>query len=120
MINAPRGQNKRWQGIYHNSLPGLAGPLPGNVLNEFNCLAQTLEIEQVLNRRRWRGLARSSIICPTHGDSNMLPIWQTNNNIRVNSSANTEDLDPLSTKWVIGLSNGYESRRRLGRSGSLL
>jgi hypothetical protein len=50
----------------------------------------------------------------------MLAIWQTDNEIRVNTAANPDDLDLLSAERMIWVGYGYESRRGLGRSGSLL
>jgi len=98
----------------------LANPLPGNLLNEFSRLVKTLEIEQVW-KRGWR--CRSvwiSVIGPTHRNRNMLAGWETDNEIRVNTPANPDDLNLLSAERMIWMGYGYESQRGLGRSGSLL
>ncbi len=91
-----------------------------NVLNELSRLKKALEIEQVENRM-WRcRLTGSSVIRTAHGNSNVLSIRETDNEIWVNPSPNTDDLDLLSAQRMMGMGNGYESRRRLGRTGSLL
>ena len=50
----------------------------------------------------------------------MLAVWETNNEIWINPPANADDLDLLSAERMIRTDYGYESRRGLGRTGSLL
>ena len=94
--------------------------LPNHMLNQIGRLVKALEIEQVRDRKRGGGLARIRVICPAHRNSNMLAVWETNNEIWINPSANADDLDLLSAERMIRTGYGYESRRRTGRSGSLL
>jgi hypothetical protein len=80
----------------------------GNLLNELSRLEQTVEIEQVcISSRRQGRLAGSGVISATHGNSDMLSAWQTDNDIRIDTSANTDDLDLLSAERVIGMGYGY-------------
>ncbi|HEY5158311.1 MAG TPA: hypothetical protein VII93_10165 [Anaerolineales bacterium] len=65
-------------------------------------------------------MAWISVIRPAHRNSNMMAVWETNNEIWINSPANADDLDLLSAERMIRTDYGYKSRRRTGRSGSLL
>jgi len=94
--------------------------LPDHVLNQFSRLVKTLEIEQVRDRKCRCGLTRISVICAAHRYSNMMAVWETNNEIWIYPPANTDDLDLLSAERMILTGYGYESRRGLGRNGSLL
>jgi hypothetical protein len=81
---------------------------------------KTLEIEQMWSRW-WRCRpVWISVIGPAHRNRDMLAIWQTDNEIRVNTAANPDALDLLSAERMIWVGYGYESRRGLGRSGGLL
>jgi hypothetical protein len=106
----------------HSSLFGKAqaGFALANALDELNSLAQALEVQKVLRgggriASEWQG-----VICPAHGDRGMATIRQTNNEIRIRSPSYTDHLDLLAAEWVVRMADGDESRRRLGRSGSLL
>jgi hypothetical protein len=44
----------------------------------------------------------------------MVPVRESDDEIRIESSAELNDLDPLSTERVMRMGDGDESRRRLG------
>jgi hypothetical protein len=44
----------------------------------------------------------------------MPSVRETDDEIRIVPTAKTDDLDPLAAKWMMGMGDGDESRRRLG------
>jgi hypothetical protein len=49
-----------------------------------------------------------------HGDGGMVPVRESDDEIGVEPSADLDDLDLLSAERVMRMSDGDESRRRLG------
>jgi hypothetical protein len=90
------------------------------MLNEMGCLAETFEIQQVIDGRWRRGMIWGCITCAAHGDGGMVTIRKTNDEIRINASANADHLDLLTAERMVGVNNGDKFRRRLGRTGSVL
>jgi hypothetical protein len=88
--------------------------------DELGRLAQTLEIQQVMDCRWRRGMIRGCVTCAAHGDGGMVAIRKTNNEIRIGTSANTNYLDLLTAERMAGMNDGDKFRRRLGRTGSVL
>jgi hypothetical protein len=50
----------------------------------------------------------------------METIWQTNNEIRILTPPNADNLDLLAAERMAGMKDSNESRRGLGRTGSVL
>ena len=57
---------------------------------------------------------RSEIIGAAQRDGGMPPVGESDDEIRIDSPAETDDLDPLSAERMMGMGDGDESRRRLG------
>jgi hypothetical protein len=94
--------------------------LLANVLDELSGLAQALEVQQV-NWSRWgKAPAWKGIICPAHRNGGVETIWQTNNEIRVRTPPHADHFNLLAAEWMVRMKDGDESRRGLGRTGSLL
>ena len=66
--------------------------------------------------RPGRGLAlgRRGIVRAAHGDGGMVPVRESDDEIGIEPSAETDDLDPLSAERMMRMGDGDESRRRLG------
>ena len=47
----------------------------------------------------------------------MPPVGESDDEIRIDSPAETHDLDPLSAERMMGMGDGDESRRWLGQKG---
>ena len=87
--------------------------VPRDAIEELEDLTEAVEIQEVI-RRREIALVRSEIIGAAQGDGGMPPVRESDDEIRIDSPAETDDLDPLSAEWVMGMGDGNESRRRLG------
>jgi hypothetical protein len=85
-----------------------------HVVEESEDLAEAVEIQEVARRRREIVLVRGEIIGAAQGDGGMSPVRVSDDEIRINPPAETDDLDPLSAEGMMGMGDGDESRRRLG------
>jgi hypothetical protein len=90
------------------------------MLDKLSRLAQALEIQQVIDCRLRRGMIWGCVTCAAHGDSGMVTIRKTNNEIRIGTSANTNYLNLLTAERMAGMNDGDKFRRRFGRTGSVL
>jgi hypothetical protein len=83
-------------------------------------LTEAVEVEEVIGPR-WRLiLGRRQIIGAAHGDGGMPPVGELHDEIRILSATKADDLDLLAPERMMGMGDGDESRRRLGRRGSAL
>ena len=71
-------------------------------------------------RRGGSGLGRSEIIGAAQRNGRMPPIRESDDEIRINSAAEADDLDPLSAERMMRMGDGDESRDWLGQRGSAL
>jgi len=83
-------------------------------------LPEAVEIQEVNWPGRGISLREREIIGAAEGDGGMPSVGESDDEIRIDSPPETNDLDALSTKGVMGMGDGDESRRRLGRTGSAL
>ena len=83
-------------------------------VEESEDLTEAVEIQEVSRRRGGTGLGRSEIIGAAQRDSGMPPVRESDDEIRINSPVEADDLDPLSAEGVMGVDDRDESRRRLG------
>jgi len=83
-------------------------------IEELEDLTEAIEIEEVSRRRGRIRFGRSEIIGAAQRDGGMPPVRQSDDEIWINSPAETDDLDPLSAERMMGTGDGDESRRRLG------
>ena len=72
---------------------------------------QTIEVEQMLGGRGGRTLDGWRVIGAAQGDGGMAAVGEHNNQVRIASSAKTNDLDPLPSKRMMRMGDGDESRR---------
>jgi hypothetical protein len=85
-----------------------------DAIEELEGLTEAVEIQEVIRPRREIALGRGEIIGAAQGDGGMPAVRETDDEIRIGSAAKPDDLDPLATKWMMGMGDGDESRRRLG------
>ena len=88
--------------------------------DELCCLAEPLEGEQMQRARgdfqgRQRGIVRAA-----HGDRSMRAIREPDDEIRISTAPDADDLDLLAAERVMGMGDGHASQRRLGIRGSVL
>ena len=67
----------------------------------------------MLRTRRDLVLGRRGVVRAAHGDGGMVPVRESDDEIGIEPAAELNDLDLLSTKRVMRMSDGDESRRRL-------
>jgi len=95
----------------------LAGRQPAvarDAIEELKGLTQAVEIEQVIRLERGIGCRRGEIIGAAQRDGGMPPIRESDDEVRVDSAAEPDDLDPLPAQGMVGMGDRGESRRRLG------
>jgi hypothetical protein len=83
-------------------------------IEELKDLAQAVEIEQVIRWGRGIGCGRGEIIGAAQGDGGMSPIRESDDEVRIDSAAEPDDLDPLPAEGMVGMSDRGKSRRRSG------
>jgi hypothetical protein len=89
-------------------------------IEELEDLTEAVEIQEVLRRRREIALGRSEIIGAAQRDGGMPSVRESDDEIRINSPAEADDLDPFSAERMMGMGDGDESRGWLGQGGSVL
>ena len=88
--------------------------VPRDAIEELKDLTEAVEIQEMIRRWSETALGRNEIVSAAQRDGGMPPVWESDDDIGINSPAEPDDLDPLSAKWVMGMRDGYESRGRLG------
>jgi hypothetical protein len=86
----------------------------GQTIEQLDDLTQTIEVEKVLGSHSGRALQRRSVVGAAQGDGGMAAVGEHDNQVRIASSAKTNDLDPLPPKGMMRMGDGDESRRRWG------
>ena len=79
-------------------------------------LTEPVEIQEVIRpgRSLGFGFGRRAIVRAAHGDGGMVPVRESDDEIGVDPSADTDDLGRLSAERVMRMGDGDESQRRLG------
>jgi hypothetical protein len=85
-----------------------------HALEELEDLTKAVEVEEVIRPRRGIALGWGGIVGAAQGDGGMPPVGESDDEIRINSPAEPDDLDPLSAERMMRMGDGDESRRRLG------
>ncbi len=85
-----------------------------DAIEELKDLAQAVEIEQVIRWERGIGCGRGEIIGAAQGDGGMPPIRESDDEVRIASAAEPDDLDPLPAQGMVGMGDCGESRRMSG------
>ncbi len=85
-----------------------------HALEELEDLTKAVEIEEVI--RPWPGIALGwgGIVGAGQGDGGISPVGESDDEIRINSPAEPNDLDPLSAERMMRMGDGDESRGRFG------
>ncbi len=93
---------------------GRGATLARDAVEEQADLTEPLEIQEVV--RPWRSLTvgRGGIVGAAHGDGGMVPVRESDDEIGVDPSADSDDLGRLSAERVMRMGDGDESQRRLG------
>jgi hypothetical protein len=94
---------------------GGTNPSPlGEVVEELEDLPQTVQVEQVFDRRRRGVLGNGRGVGAAQGDGGMSAIREPDDEVRVTASAQANHLDALAAEGVMGMGDRDESRRRWG------
>jgi hypothetical protein len=93
---------------------GRPPPALGDLIEEPDDLTQPVEVEEVLGCRRRGVFGRGGVVGAAQGDGGVAPVGEPDDEVRISSSAEANDRDPLAAEGVMRMSNGDESRRRLG------
>lgn len=83
-------------------------------LDELEDLTKAREVEEVVRLRLGIAPGWGGIVGAAQGDGGMPPVGESDDEIRIESSAEPNDLDPLPAKRMMRVGDGDESRRRLG------
>ena len=85
-----------------------------DAIEELKDLAQAIEIQQVIRWEWGIGCGRGEIIRAAQRDGGMPPIREPDDEVRIASPAEPDDLDPLPAQGMVGMGDRGESRRRSG------
>src|SRR5262249_35831466 len=97
------------------------GPtLSSDAIEHLEDLTEALEIEEVIGPSWQLILRRGEIIGVAEGDGGMPPVGESDDELRNRSTPKADDLDLLAVERMMGMGDGDQSRRRLGRRGSAL
>jgi hypothetical protein len=77
-------------------------------------LTESVEVQEMLWLGRGLVLGRRGVVRAAHGDGGMVAVRESDDEIRIEPSAELDDLDPLSAKRVVRMGDGDEVQRRLG------
>ena len=77
-------------------------------------LTEPVEIQEMLRTRWDLVLGRRGVVRAAHGDGGMVPVRESDDEIRIEPSAELDDLNSLSAEGVMWMGDGDESRGRLG------
>jgi hypothetical protein len=90
------------------------------VIEELEDSTEAVEIQEMIGRRWGIILRRREVIGAAQGDGGMPPVGESDDEIRIVSAAESDDLGPLTAERMMRVGNGDESRRRLECRGSVL
>jgi hypothetical protein len=85
-----------------------------HALEELEDVTKAVEIEEVIRPRRGLTLGVVGIVGAAQGDGGMPPVRESDDEIRIDSPAEPDDLDPLPAERMMRMGDGDESRRRWG------
>jgi hypothetical protein len=97
-------------------------PLLAEVIDEVDDVTESLEVQQGPGVTVWSlggGLLPASVR-PAHGNRRMRAIAQADNEVWINTPADTDDCTALTTEGVMGMSDGHPFQRWLEKRGSVL
>ena len=88
--------------------------LARDVVEEQADLTEPVEIQEVIRPGRGLAFGRRAIVRAAHGNGGMVPVRESDDEIGVGPSADSDDLGRLSAERVMRMGDGDESQRRLG------
>jgi hypothetical protein len=92
--------------------------LSSEAIEHLEDLTEAMEIEEVIGPRWPLILRRIEIIRVAQGNGGMPPVGESDDELRIRSTPKADDLDLLAAERMMGMGDGDQSRRRLGRRGS--
>ena len=92
--------------------------LSSDAIEHLEDLTEAMEIEEVIGPSWQLILRRSEIIGVAQGNGGMPPVGESDDELRSRSPPQADDLDLLAAERMMGMGDGDQSRRRLGRRGS--
>jgi hypothetical protein len=95
-------------------LAGVTGRRSTEAIEEQAGLAESVEIEKMIQPGRGPALRRRGIVRAAHGDGGMVPVRKSDDEVRIDPSAELDDLDLLSAERVMRMGDGDKSQGRLG------
>jgi hypothetical protein len=84
------------------------------LIEEPDDLAQAPKVKEVLGCRRGGVVGCGGVVGTAQSDGGMAPVEEPDDEVRISSSAEANDRDPLAAEGVMRMGDGDESRRRLG------
>jgi len=85
-----------------------------DLLNELDDLVQAVDIQQVRRNRRGIWIGGGGVVSPAHGNRGVEAAGESHDQIRISASTDTDHLDLLTAKRMMGMGDGHPSRRWLG------
>jgi hypothetical protein len=98
---------------------GRGSTVARDAIEEQAGLTESVAIQEVIRPGRGLAVGRGGRVSAAHGDGGMVPVRESDDEIGIEASADLDDLDLLSAERVMGMGDGYESRRGLGGGGSV-
>ena len=93
---------------------GRGATLARDAIEEEADLTEPVEIQEMLRTRWGLVLGRRGVVRAAHGDGGMVPVRESDDEIRIEPSAELDDLDLQSAERMMRMGDGDESRRSLG------
>jgi len=95
-------------------------PLSSDAIEHPEDLTEAMEVEEVIGPSWQLILRRGEIIGVAQGDEGRPSVGESDHELRSRSTPQADDLDLLAAERMMGMGDGDQSRRRLGRRGSAL
>ncbi|SIO10866.1 hypothetical protein SAMN05444166_2491 [Singulisphaera sp. GP187] len=95
-------------------LAGVTGRRATDAIEKQAGLAESVEIEKMIRPGRGPALRRRGVVRAAHGDGGMVPVRKSDDEIRIDPSAELDDLDLLPMERVMRMGDGDESQGGLG------
>jgi len=83
-------------------------------------LPEPLDIEERGGASTRGGLSGGGVVGPAHRDGGVGAIRQADNEVRIGSPVDTDDVDALAGERMMRMGDGHRSQRGLGQWGSVL
>jgi hypothetical protein len=88
--------------------------ISSHAIEELEDLTGAVEVQEVIRARQGIALRRGGVVGAAQGDGDMPSVREPDDEIRIVSATEADDLHSLATKRMMGMGDGDESRGRLG------